>query len=81
MDPLGSLSLQGCKALSLIGIGIQLQVTELIDKNEGVFWVLMIVWLNSIELTDNISLLILFDKWNQSFKNYRMTAAFSSRFR
>jgi len=37
MDPLGSLSLQGCKALPLIGIGIQLQVTELIDKNEGVF--------------------------------------------
>jgi len=27
------------------------QVTELID-NEGVFWVLMIVWLNNIEMID-----------------------------
>ena len=52
-------------------------VTQLIDN------FLTIVWLNNIELTDWINLLILFEKWNHVFKNLQKwtIAVFLSCFR
>jgi len=50
-----------------------LQVTELID-NDGIFWVLTIVWLNNTQLINYTNLLILLDKWYQVLKIKEMNA-------